>query len=399
MEMYREKIEKTAAALEPELKKLALDIHDNPELGNQEVKACQWQTELLQKYGFEVERNFVQIPTAYRAAYKGKKEGPRIAMLAEYDALPELGHGCGHNLIATMAVGSGLVIRPLVEELGGQIDVIGTPAEETAGAKVEMTRRGAFDSYDVIMMSHPFEENSSSINTMAMYARKFEFFGKPAHAANAPEEGLNALDAMINFFNLINALRQQTKPDARIHGVIKNGGVAANIIPDYTSAEFYIRANKIAYVEELFEKIKACAEGAALGTGTTVKVSRIEEDFKDTNSNMYLSELACQQMEKLGVTMPRIGANPVAGSSDLGDVSYVCPSIQLSCGMGPLADGSHYGAHTREFERKACSEEAIKNALTFVRGFAMTAAELLTNPAHLAAIKEEFANGDTKTDF
>ena len=386
-----DRVQEIVSELAPDLKELTLKIHDNPELGNQEHKACRWQMELLQKYGFETSDNFCDIPTAYKAVYKGKKPGPKIAMLAEYDALPELGHGCGHNLIAMISVGSGIAMREFADEYGGEIHVIGTPAEETAGAKVEMSAKGAFKEYDVAMMAHPFEENGSSINTLAMSCRLYEFFGKTAHAAAAPHEGINALDAVINFFNLVNALRQQTKPDARIHGIIKKGGEAPNVIPDYTSALFYIRANKAAYVDELMNKIEACAKGAALGTGTTVKISEAEADFKDTDSNIYLSELACQQYEKLGHQIAHLGKEILPGSSDLGDVSYECPAIQLMCGMGPMPDGSHYGAHTKEFVEKACSEEAINNGLEFVKAFTMTAIELMTDPSHLKAIKEEFA--------
>ncbi len=386
-----DRIQTIVNELAPELKELALKIHDNPELGNQEYKACRWQLDLLKKYGFEGSDNFCEIPTAYKAVYKGKKPGPKIAMLAEYDALPELGHGCGHNLIAMISVGSGLAIREFVDQYGGEIHVIGTPAEETAGTKVEMSKKGAFKDYDVAMMAHPFEENGSSINTMAITCRLYEFYGKTAHAAAAPHEGLNALDAVINFFNLVNAMRQQTKPDARIHGIIVKGGEAPNIIPDYTSARFYIRANKASYVEELMDKIAACAEGAALGTGTTVKISEAEADFKDTDSNMYLSELVCQQYEKLGHQITRCGKETLPGSSDLGDVSYECPAVQLMCGMGAIEGGCHYGAHTKEFVERSRSEEALNNALEFVKAFTMTSVELMTDPEHLKAIKEEFS--------
>jgi len=386
-----DRINAVVEELTPDLKKLALDIHGNPELGHQEVKACQWQTELLEKYGFTVERNFCDMATAYRAVYQGKKPGPRIAMLAEYDALPEIGHACGHNLIAMMSVGSGLAMREFADEYGAEITVIGTPAEETAGGKVEMSRKGAFKGYDAVMMAHPYQEGGSSMNTMAIVCRAFEFFGKTAHAAASPEEGINALDAVINFFNMVNALRQQTKPDARIHGIIVNGGVAPNIIPDYTKALFYVRASKMAYVEELLEKITACAEGAAMGAGCTVKVSPEEEDFKDTDSNLYLSELACVQMEKLGYSLTRNGSETFPGSSDLGDVSYEAPSIQLMAGMGKEDGEEDYAAHTVEFEDHARREKSLNMALDFVKGFTMTAIELMTNPEHLAAIKEEFA--------
>lgn len=383
-------IEEIVSIYEPELRKLALDIHDNPELGRQEFKACKWQVELLRKYGFEVETNYCDIETSYHAVFKGEQPGPKIAMLAEYDALPELDHGCGHNLIAMMSTGSGLAIKKMVETYGGEIHVMGTPAEETEGAKVAMAKKGIFKDIDVVMMAHPSPINGSSINTAAIRARKVEFFGRTAHAAATPYEGLNALDAVINFFNLVNALRQQLRSDVRIHGIIDNGGVAPNIIPDYTSAKFYVRANRMERVDETLERVRACAEGAAIGTGTTYKISKIEEDFKDTNSNMTLCELACQQYEKLGHEIQRFGKITISGSSDLGDVSYECPAIQLMCGMG-IEDGEEmYSPHTVPFEKHARSKAALDNAIEFIKAFTLTAQELLANPEHLEKIKKEF---------
>ena len=226
----QERVSKIIDALAPELKTLALNIHDNPELGLQEFKACAWQKELLTKYGFQIEDHFCNLETAYKAVYKGKKQGPKIAFLAEYDALPGLGHGCGHNLIAMVAVGCGIACREFADKYGAEIDVIGTPAEETAGTKVPMSAMGVFKDYDAVMMAHPMFSNTDCFNSIAMDAYQIEFFGKPAHAANTPYEGINALDAMINFFNLINAMRQETKPDARIHGIITDGGKAASVL-------------------------------------------------------------------------------------------------------------------------------------------------------------------------
>ena len=391
VQIIKERIEEVTAALAPELKKLALDIHANPELGGQEHRACGWQAALLEKYGFSVSKNFCGIETAYQAVYKGRKPGLKIAMLAEYDALPGLGHGCGHNLIAMISTGSGIVMREFADIYGGEIHVIGTPAEETDGSKIEMCAKGVFKDYDAVMMAHPFEANGSSVNTMAMVTRRYEFFGKTAHAANAPEEGVNALDAMINFFNLVNAMRQQTRPDARIHGIIRDGGKAPNIIPDYTDALFYIRAGKMDYVQTLLEKVNACAAGAAAGTGCTLRVSKEEADFKDTDSNMALNELACSQIEAFGMDIPRLGREMEPGSSDLGDVSYACPAIQLKCGMGREEGEAHYVPHTQEFAAHACTPRALENALTFVKGFALTAFRLMSEPEHMEAIRAEFA--------
>ncbi len=375
----------------PALKKLALDIHDNPELGLEEHKACRWQTALLDQAGFRLNTGLCDMDTAFMAWYKGPKPGPVIAMLSEYDALPGLGHGCGHNLIAMVALASALAIKPLVEEYGGEIRVYGTPAEESYGGKVAMSKAGLFADCDVAMMAHPGYEDLDSTNSIALRAFQVEFFGKTAHAAGNPEDGINALDAMINFFNLVNALRQQTKPDARLHGVITSGGLAPNVIPDYTSALFYARGEKMAYVNELVQKVEACARGAALATGCTVKLSKAEEDFKDTCSNHYLSELACDQLESLGVHPRRTGCAVLSGSSDVGDVSYECPAIQLYFRIGEAPDGNLNASHTKEFAAAAATEEAMEAGLTYARAFALTARELLTKPEHLAAIREEFA--------
>lgn len=388
----KERVSKIVDALAPELRKLALDIHDNPELGLQEYKACAWQKELLGKYGFEIEENFCDIETSYKAVYKGRKPGPKIAFLAEYDALPELGHGCGHNLIAMVSVGCGIACREFADEYGAQIDVIGTPAEETAGTKVPMSAKGGFDGYDAVMMAHPAFANAESINTIAMDAYKIEFFGRAAHAAAAPHEGINALDAMINFFNLVNAMRQQTKPDARIHGIITDGGKAANVIPDYTAANFYIRANRVADVKKLAERVRNCAAGAALGTGCTYKMEYNEENFKDTCTNKALNNLAVDNIQPfLSEPIYRLGDLYAPGSSDLGDVSYEAPAIQVIFKIGEYPNPMG-GGHTPEMAAAAGSEYGINNGLNFVKGLVMTAIELMTKPEALAAVKEEFSH-------
>lgn len=388
----KERVSKIVDRLAPELRKLALDIHDNPELGLQEYKACAWQKELLGRYGFAIEENFCDIETSYKAVYKGRKPGPKIAFLAEYDALPELGHGCGHNLIAMVSVGCGIACREFADEYGAQIDVIGTPAEETAGTKVPMSAKGVFGGYDAVMMAHPAFANAESINTIAMDAYKIEFFGRPAHAAAAPHEGINALDAMINFFNLVNAMRQQTKPDARIHGIITDGGKAANVIPDYTAANFYIRANRVGDVKKLAERVRNCAAGAALGTGCTYKMEYNEENFKDTCTNKALNNLAVDNIQPfLSEPIYRLGDIHAPGSSDLGDVSYEAPAIQVIFKIGEYPNPMG-GGHTLEMAAAAGSEYGINNGLNFVKGLVMTAIELMTKPETLAAVKEEFSH-------
>jgi len=384
-----DRVDKTIEPLKGELKKLTLEIHENPELGTKEFKACKLQAELLKKYGFQVETGYLGIETAYKASYIGKKKGPKIAMLAEYDALPKIGHACGHNLIAMVSVGAGIAMREYADEFGGEIYVFGTPAEESKGAKVEMSNKDAFDNMDVAMMAHPAYMNTDSVKLMAIKSYSFEFYGKGAHAAATPEEGLNALDAMINFFNLVNALRQQTKPDARIHGIILDGGTAPNIIPDYTKASFAVRSNEEDYLVELCEKVFECARGAALGTGTTVDIKKAEEHFKNMKHNSKLSELNASKLEEQGLPVRRLGDIVFPGSSDIGDVSYRCPAIQ---GGYDITGGKPVVIHTSEFAEYTKSDYAIENSFNVIKGFVLTAIDLMTKPDLLKEIKEEFGN-------
>lgn len=383
-----EQVNQIFDGLRAEITALGKEIYANPELGLQEHRACALQCELLRKYGFAVEQGFCGFETAYRACYKGSKPGPKIAMLAEYDALPDLGHGCGHNLIAAISVGAGIGMRAFADELGGEIYVIGTPAEETVGAKAEMAARGAFDEMDVAMMSHAGFLNCESLNTLAVKSVYFDFHGKAAHASGMPQDGLNALDAVINCFNLINALRQQTQEDARIHGIITDGGKVPNIIPEHTQAFFFVRAEKIDYLEKLFEKVCDCARGAALGTGCRLEITMGESNFSDTNSNKALTKLNTKNMELLGQKMIRATEKPLPGSSDMGNASYRCPAIQT------LFDITHWqnmAVHTREFAELSGSDYALEQAIVFAKGHVLTAIDLMEDAAHLEAIHEEFA--------
>ena len=268
-------------------------IHDHPELGYQEVFASNLLIDTLESFGFEVIKNFAGIPTAFYA-HKGNGTGTRVAFLAEYDALPGIGHACGHNMICTAAlaagIGLGAVISELAGEAGGEVCVIGTPAEETDGAKVVMVDRGAFQELDVALMIHPHENNYYLTESLAMDAWEVEFFGKSSHAAAAPWDGKNALDAILLTFMNINALRQQIRPDARIHGVITNGGAAPNIIPDHTVARFYVRAKQRQYLNSLVEQFKACIQAAAIATDTRYELRQYENSFDDMLNNTLLAE-------------------------------------------------------------------------------------------------------------
>lgn len=373
--------------LAPELTDLTLYLHQNPELGMEEHKACRVLTDLLKKHNFKVTSGVYGCDTAFEAVYNSGKPGPVLAFLAEYDALPELGHGCGHNLIAMIGAGAGIAAAGFADEYGGEIRVIGTPAEETIGGKALMAKEGAFSQLDAAMMSHPMDVNIDAFSTMALKDLTFRFHGRTAHAAAAPHEGINALDAVISFFNMINALRQQTTDDARIHGIITKGGSAPNIIPDFAEAKFNIRAKRIAYLDQLEEKVMNCAKAAALGTGCTLEIEKTGEDYKDTLSNLTLAELNTKQMEKLGIDVTRLHGAQEPVSSDFGNVSYCCPAVQNAFN---ICGEKSYPTHTIEFAEAAASPQGIDMALTYIKGHVLTAIELMKNPDTLKAIKEEF---------
>ncbi len=386
----QKRIHEQIASLSNELKELDLAIYNHPELGYEEVHACAVQVALLQKHGFSVEESYLGMPTAYRAVYKGKKPGPNIAFLAEYDALPGLGHACGHNLIATVACGSAFALKSLVDEIGGNVYVFGCPAEETSGAKAPMADAGAFDDMAIALIAHPYCANACGGSTIALNALQFEFFGKPAHAAGNPWDGINALDGVINTFNMINALRQHIRPEARIHGYIDHGGTAPNIVPEYASAKFYVRAPKKDYLEELSEKVIRCAEGAALGCGARLEVSHFENSFDDLVTNEPLAEAYRLQLRLLGVEGP-IYTEADGGSTDTGNVSHHCPAIHP---WFDITGDETIKIHSHEFQKCAGTDKAFDAACRIMEALTNIAVRVITEPALLAQIREDFKKID-----
>jgi len=251
------------------LSEMSLKIHSNPELGFQEVKAAAWLSQYLGGNGFSIEQGVCELPTAFRGSYGQGK--PAIAILAEYDALPNLGHACGHNIIGTCAVGAGVASKLAVDRFGGSILVIGTPSEEQGGGKMIMAERGAFSDIDIAMMVHPGVHDTAVVQALACEALEVEFFGKAAHASARPHMGINALEAMINSFTAINSLRQHIRDKARIHGIITDGGEAANIIPDHAAARLLVRAEDDAYLDELKQRVINCFIGAAAASGARLE--------------------------------------------------------------------------------------------------------------------------------
>ena len=379
------KLENKFSEIFGDLKKLNEYIYKNPELGRKEFKACEAHKNLLKKYGFEVEENYIGIPTAYLAKYSSGKKGIKIGYLAEYDALPEIGHGCGHNILGTTSIGAGILLKEYIDEFGGEVLIFGTPAEETFGAKVDMAEAGCFDDIDVAMISHPTGKNHEKSGTsQAMEALQFTFRGKTAHAAGDPYNGINALDGVIQFFNSINALRQQTKTSARIHGIISNGGEAANIIPDLAVSNFYIREATTKEMLKLSERVKNCAKGAALATGTSLEIENYEYTFKHLVTNEKLSSIYTKNLELQGIK--DIPMSDPTGSSDCGDVSHHCPTIHT---YFPISKCELTG-HSLEFAKATITEEAYKGMKEAIFALVMTGKDILENENLLKEIKDEF---------
>ncbi|KPB06437.1 M20 family metallopeptidase [Bacillus sp. CHD6a] len=362
-------------------------IGQNPELGHEEYKSSKALTDKLSEHDFEVELGTCGLATAFEAVFDSGKPGPTIGFMCEYDALPEIGHACGHNLIGTMGIAAGIATSKVLEETGGKVIVYGTPAEETKGGKVTMAEQGVFDKLDVAMMVHPLHSYVKSGSSLAMDAIQFEFFGKPAHAAANPEKGINALDAVIHTFNGINALRQHVTSDTRIHGIIPEGGKAANVVPDYAVAQFYIRAKTRSYVNELVEKVKSIAEGAAMMTGATMKMSNYELSYDNMVTNETLSDVFTNQLISLGVPSEEIIENrDGSGSLDMGNVSLVVPSIHPYIKIC----NELYSCHTTEFRDAALSDQGKEAMILGAKAMASTAHELLTKQELLTKVKEEF---------
>ena len=379
------KLENKFSEIFGDLKELNEYIYKNPELGRKEFKACEAHKNLLKKYGFEVEENYIEIPTAYLAKYSSGKKGIKIGYLAEYDALPEIGHGCGHNILGTTSIGAGILLKEYIDEFGGEVLIFGTPAEETFGAKVDMAEAGCFDDIDVAMISHPTGKNHEKSGTsQAMEALQFTFRGKTAHAAGDPYNGINALDGVIQFFNSINALRQQTKTSARIHGIISNGGEAANIIPDLAVANFYVREATTKDMLKLSERVKNCAKGAALATGTSLEIENYEYTFKHLVTNEKLSSIYTKNLELQGIK--DIPISDPTGSSDCGDVSHHCPTIHT---YFPISKCELTG-HSLEFAKATITEEAYKGMKEAIFALVMTGKDILENENLLKEIKDEF---------
>lgn len=366
------------------LSELSLKIHSNPETAFHEVEAVGWLTQYLEDNGFTIERGICGLQTAFRGSY-GQGE-PAIALLAEYDALPDIGHACGHNLIAASSVGAGVASKLAIDRYGGSIVVIGTPAEELFGGKAIMAERGAFDKVDIAMMVHPGAHSAATTQSLACIALNIEFFGKAAHAATRPEAGINALEAMIQSFNAINSLRQHIKNTALIHGIITSGGEAANVVPAYTAGTFLVRAEDDVYLSELKQKVINCFIGASTVTGARLEYKWGDIQYAPMRNNLTLARLFKQNIESLGRGMQLVVSNRGIGSTDMGNVSQLVPGIHPSVSI----TSPDVVVHSPQFASAAASEAGIQGLLDAAKALALTVTDLVANPEMVARVKEEF---------
>lgn len=384
--MSKEQLHEIVTGMREELQGLSDYIYENPELGLNEYKSSQAHVDLLKKHGFDVEYPYLGFDTAFRATFDSNKPGPTIAYLSEYDALPGIGHGCGHNMLGTVDTGAGIALSKVLEETGGRVVVLGTPAEETDGVKVDMANADTFNDVDIALCTHPSDQNLMSNVSLAMEALEFEFFGKTAHAAGAPWEGINALDAAINMFNLVNASRQQLRPDARVHGIIVDGGVAANIIPEYTRVQFYVRSLDINYLQDVKAMVIRSAEAAAAATGCTMKYNYFEKSYFNMITNQKLSDTYNQNAKALGIEMID-GGDDLSGSIDMGNVSQVVPAIHS---YYDITEGKPTTGHTVEFREATRTEFGYQAMMRTVEILARTGYDVITQPELLTEITEEF---------
>ncbi|UMZ74308.1 M20 family metallopeptidase [Natranaerofaba carboxydovora] len=385
IEKLKQEAIKEIDSIQDTLVDLSKFIYDNPETGCNEYKAVDKIITVLKSKGLKVKKGICDLDTAFKSEYETCSFGPVIGIMAEYDSL-KMGHACGHNIIAASSIGAYLVIAKLMnrENLPGKIVLFGTPAEETYGGKVYLENNGAFNELDVALMAHPSDKNFVKSKSFFRKSIKFTFEGLSAHAAKAPYEGINALDAVVNLFNNVNALRQQLPGTVKIHGIITDGGSEPNIIPAYTAAKIQIRALEQPTLDEITDKVKKCAEGASLAAGTKCDYEEYELTFKGILTNNRLANLFADNLKKLGKEISE--EEKMVGSTDMGNVSWSLPAIH------PYVAISNEGVklHTEEFLQAAEPYKSKSGLLTSSKAMAMTCIDLLINNEVLPDIHQEF---------
>jgi amidohydrolase len=374
--------------LREELIAVSRGIHAEPELNFQEIKAAARLTGAAESHGLPIARGAYGLPTAFESEF-GRAGATCVAILAEYDALPEIGHACGHNLIATAALGASLALAKLGDRLPGRVRLLGTPAEEGGGGKELMARQGAFNGVDAAMMIHPFGHNLATMPTLAITAMTATYHGKPAHASVQPWDGINALDALVIGYQAIAALRQHIRPTERIHGIISDGGKVANVVPERAVGVFYIRSDTARSLETLRQRVVGCLEAGATATGARLALETPGVDYLDLATNWPLARAFQRNAETLGREFLSLD-DPVAkraGSTDMGNVSHYVPSIHPMLAAAPKDCVIHHP----EFTRWAGSEMGDQAAIDGAKAMAMTALDFFVDSELRGSVRASFA--------
>ncbi|ORX56794.1 hypothetical protein DM01DRAFT_253439 [Hesseltinella vesiculosa] len=380
-------VQQTLAAIDKEMRDISLKIYDLHELSMKEQKSHDLLTAFLEEKGFQVTRHAYGMDTAFTAEF-GNGPGRRVGVCSEYDGLPGLGQGCGHNLICISGIAVAMALKAALEQnkISGKVILFGTPGEEMSAGKIEMVKQRAFqDNVDACVMLHPSPMDGQYAKMIAVQHVNVEFIGKPTHASSSPWEGINALDAMVQLWNGVSMMRQQLEPTDRVHGIVTDGGQAPNIIPEHTSAMFFVRTYKYQQLKRVMEKMEQCFEGAALATGCQVKWEWADIPTKDVVQNHVMASTYAHYMEKTGITFPDIRVQEGGGgSTDMGNVSYVVPSIHPMYGIHTTASN-----HTVEFTKAARTIQAHRDTMNASKCLALTALELF-NDRYFDAVKKDF---------
>lgn len=388
MTLDRNRIDKTVDQKIKRYQELALAIHAKPEVSNYEFFACETLSEQLKAEGFDVTVDVAGHRTGFDARYKSGKPGPTVAFYAEYDALPGIGHACGHNLFgATSSLGA-VALKAIIDEVGGEVRVYGTPGEEggeNGSAKGSFVREGFFTDVDFAVGVHPGHKHGLTTKTLANDPVDVEFFGRAAHAAGAPEKGINALDAIIQVYNASNALRQHLTEDVRIHGVITNGGQAANVVPDYASARFYLRAKSRPILQDLYAKFENIVKGAALQTGATYKFGLFQNSVDNVVPTPLFDAVYEKQLNRYGHVVTPPSKKAGGGSTDIGNISQVIPAIQPHINISD----TYIAGHSIEFREASKSALGLESIALGAKLLAHTALDLFLDPALLEEIKAQ----------
>lgn len=372
--------------LAPKLREVALEIHAHPELRFEEHRAAECLAAAVKETGLSVEQGLADMPTAFRARV-GDGHGPKVIIAAEYDALPEIGHACGHNLIAGSALGAFLALARQADQIRGSVELLGTPAEEGGGGKIKLLAAGAFEGADAAMMFHPFDRDLLAHTALASRWLVMTFRGTPSHAAIAPWDGGSALTACMDAFRLVDGQRVHFRDGVRVHGYITDGGQAVNIIPERAALEFAVRAPELPELERVQAIVERCGRGAALASGVEVEIE-VREGYKNLVNNLALARRFGARLGELGRDASEGDSTVGSGSTDMGDVSHDVPSIHpwlAICERGETT------CHQRAFERCAGSEQGLETMLAAAKAMALTASDVLSDESLRRAVRDEFS--------